>query len=235
MQYSIVVPIKNEEENLQPLVAEIEPVMQALKKPWELIIVDDGSTDRSREIILELQKTRPHLRLIAFQRNYGQSSAFDAGFKEAQGIFTITLDGDRQNDPRDIPKLLAVMDNHDLACGWRRDRRDPIGKKISSKIANAIRGWLCEDHMHDTGCSLKVYRTECLQSIKLYHGMHRFLPALFQIEGFRVCEIPVSHRDRTAGTSKYGLWNRLIGPMMDMFAVRWMRKRQLRYRIQREG
>lgn len=232
MEYSVVIPVKNEEENLEPLVAEIEPVMASLGLQWELIIVDDGSDDRSREIVRALQKSKPYLRLIAFKRNYGQSSAFDAGFKAARGRYTITLDGDRQNDPSDIPKLVAVMNDCDLACGWRRDRHDPLMKRISSKIANTIRSRMCQDYMHDTGCSLKVYRSECLKQIKLYHGMHRFLPALFLMEGFRVKEVPVRHRDRSAGTSKYGLFNRLIGPLMDMFAVRWMRQRRLCYEVE---
>lgn len=235
MEYSVVVPLKNEEGNIQDLVAEIEPVMQALGKPWELIAVDDGSTDKTAAILKELKKSKPYLRIVTFEKNFGQSSAFDAGFKTAKGNIVITMDGDRQNDPRDIPKLLALLPANDLVVGWRKDRKDTFSKKITSKLANFVRGTLCEDGMHDTGCSLKAYKKSALEKLKLYNGMHRFLPALFLIEGFKVAEVPVNDRKRVQGVTKYNIFNRSFNTIADMLAVRWMRKRQLRYKVREES
>lgn len=234
MKYSVVVPVKNEEGNIAALVHEVEMVMNGLKAPWELIFVDDGSTDSSLKILQDLKKEKKHLRIISFTKNFGQSSAFDAGFKAAQGEFVITLDGDRQNDPNDIPKLLAVMDGCDLACGWRVNRKDSFSKKFTSKLANALRSKICRDGVNDTGCSLKVYRKSSLQQIKMFHGMHRFLPALFNIEGFVVKEVPVNHRPRTQGTTKYNFFNRSFNTIADMLAVRWMRKRHLHYSVKKD-
>lgn len=231
MKYSIVIPIKDEEKNIVPLFEEIEPVMEGIGEPYEVIFVDDGSTDKSSEILKKLESSHSVVRVIFFDRNYGQSSAFDAGFKFARGEKIITLDGDGQNDPADIPKLVEAGKNSDLVCGWRIDRHDPLLKRIISSVVNPIRSRVCKDGMHDTGCSLKVYNKTCLEKIKLYHGMHRFLPALFRIEGFSVAEIPVSHRDRHAGRSKYNLFNRSLAPIIDMFAVLWMRRRKLSYQV----
>ena len=146
----------------------------------------------------------------------------------------VSLDGDGQNDPADIPKLVAMQENADLVCGWRVNRKDPLAKKIISKLSNLIRSRLCADGIHDTGCSLKLYRKSCLQKIKLYNGMHRFLPALFKLEDFRILEVPVNHRERTKGTSNYNIFNRSLGPILDMFAVRWMRRRKLHYTVIKE-
>ncbi|KAF3363299.1 Undecaprenyl-phosphate 4-deoxy-4-formamido-L-arabinose transferase [Chlamydiales bacterium STE3] len=232
--YSIVIPLKNEEENIQELVAELNPVMEAQQSPWELICVDDGSTDNTLAHLKDLQKSHPHLRILAFEKNYGQSSAFDAGFKAALGDFVITLDGDRQNDPRDIPKLIAAAQHADLVTGHRVNRRDPLSKKIISRIANFIRSRFCRDEIPDTGCSLKLYRRSCLEKIKLYHGMHRFLPALFKIEGYRIAVVPVNHRERVKGVTKYNFFNRSFNTIADMLAVRWMGNRHLNYRIKEE-
>lgn len=234
MKYSIVVPLKNEEENVIDLISELEPVMTKLGDPWELICIDDGSTDSTLEILSNLSKKKPFLRILSFDGNHGQSCAFDAGFKSARGEWVITMDGDRQNDPADIPKLLAEVAKGDLICGHRVNRRDPWHKKITSKLANAVRSRLCYDDIQDTGCSLKVYRKECLHHIKMFKGMHRFLPALFKIEGFRVIEVPVNHRERTKGTTKYNFFNRSFNTIADMLAVRWMWKRRLSYRIKKE-
>jgi glycosyltransferase involved in cell wall biosynthesis len=229
--YSLVIPFKDEEKNIEPLVVEIEEVMQKLGVSWELICVDDGSIDQTASILKNLAATRSYMRLLSFDKNYGQSSAFAAGFAAAVGTFVITLDGDGQNDPADIPLLIAVAQEYDLVCGWRKERRDTWQKKSISLFSNAIRSRLCADGMHDTGCSLKVYRAECLKKIKLYQGMHRFLPALFKIEGWRVKEVIVSHRERKSGKTKYHLFNRSLGPILDMFVVCWMRRRHLRYRL----
>lgn len=233
-KYSVIIPLKNEEECIAHLINEIEPVMTRVNEPWELLCIDDGSTDGTLAKLNELAKTRPYMRILKFDRNYGQSSAFDAGFRNARGTFCITLDGDGQNDPADIPKLLDIIDNYDLVCGYRKDRQDPLSKKIPSFFANKIRSQLCQDGVTDTGCSLKVYRTVCLHRIKMFNGMHRFLPALFNNEGFRIHEIPVNHRPRTTGKTKYNFFNRSFNTIADMLAVRWMRKRHLGYRIEKE-
>ncbi|MBA3814979.1 MAG: glycosyltransferase family 2 protein [Parachlamydiaceae bacterium] len=234
MKYSVVIPLKNEEGNIVELIDELEPVMHALNLPWELICIDDGSTDETSAILTDLSKIKPYLRTISFDRNYGQSSAFDAGFKHAKGEWLISLDGDRQNDPADIPKLIAAAAESDLVCGHRVNRRDPWHKKITSRLANFIRSRLCRDEVHDTGCSLKIYRTSCVRQIKMFHGMHRFLPALFKIEGFRVSEVAVNHRERVKGKTKYNFFNRSFNTIADLLAVRWMWKRRLVYRIHKE-
>lgn len=233
LKYSVVVPLKNEEDNIRDLVQELEPIMQSLQNPWELICVEDGSTDNTLAILKELAQNKPYIKIVAFNKNYGQSSAFDAGFKLAQGEFVITLDGDRQNDPADIPAMLQAIGNGDMVCGFRQKRRDSVVKKITSRLANFVRSRVCEDGVQDTGCSLKVYRTESLRKIKMYQGMHRFLPALFKIEGFSIKEIPVNHRERTKGQTKYNFLNRSFNTIADMLAVRWMKKRHLNYQIKK--
>lgn len=232
MEYSVVIPLKNEEENIPGLIAELEPVMESLGKPWELLCIDDGSTDNTLSLLQNLNK--PYLRILSFTKNFGQSSAFDAGFRNAKGKFVITLDGDLQNDPKDIPKLLEKVNEADLVCGRRVKRNDPWSKKIISFFANRIRSRLCQDGVLDTGCSLKVFRLECLHQVKMYQGMHRFLPALFVIEGFQVTEVAVNHRKRERGTTKYNIFNRSFNTIADLLAVRWMRKRHLHYKI-KEG
>jgi dolichol-phosphate mannosyltransferase len=232
--YSVVVPIKDEASNIPDLVKELELVMENPDHSWELIFVDDGSTDESLKILTELSQSRPFLKILVFTQNFGQSSAFDAGFKYASGEFIITLDGDRQNDPADIPKLIAQLKDCDLVCGWRVNRKDSLTKKITSTIANTVRRYVCRDNVHDTGCSLKIYRKSCLEQIKMYNGMHRFLPALFSIEGFRVKEVPVNHRERPSGISKYNFLNRALAPITDMLAILWMRRRALHYSVKKE-
>ena len=234
IQYSVVIPLKNEEENITDLIQELVPVMNKLQHPWELICIDDGSTDNTLSTLQSLSTVHPYLRILAFDRNYGQSSAFDAGFRNAKGMFVITMDGDRQNDPQDIPKLIEIIQDADLVCGARINRKDPPIKKIISYLANAVRSRFCQDGVQDTGCSLKVYRTSCLHKIKMFHGMHRFLPALFLIEGFRIKEVPVNHRERVKGKTKYNFLNRSFNTISDMFAVRWMRNRHLAYQIKKE-
>jgi glycosyltransferase involved in cell wall biosynthesis len=233
-KFSIVIPLKNEEENVQDLIDEVKGVMNRLGEPWELICVDDGSTDGTFQKLQQIKSHVKELRIIKMARNYGQSTAFDVGFRLSGGEFVITMDGDRQNDPQDIPKLIEAMDGFDLVCGQRVKRKDPFSKRIISKMANAIRSRLCQDGVADTGCSLKLYRRACLERIKMYNGTHRFLPALFNIEGFKVKEVPVNHRQRTKGQTKYNIFNRSFNTIADMLAVRWMRKRHIRYEVERE-
>jgi len=228
---SAVIPAFNEEACVGECYRELIPVLEGLGRPFEVIVVDDGSTDRTFQILAGLAAADPRLRLIRFRRNAGQTAAFDAGFRAAGGEVVVTMDADLQNDPRDIPRLLAELGAHDAACGWRVHRRDPWLKRVSSRIANAVRNRLTAEAIHDTGCTLKAYRRECLVGLKLYRGMHRFLPTLLRLEGFRVVEVPVNHRPRRGGRSKYSIGNRLWAGLADLFAVRWMIKRQLRYEI----
>jgi dolichol-phosphate mannosyltransferase len=233
LKYSIVIPLKDEEGNIASLIEEIEPVMKSLKEPWELICIDDGSQDSTLSILKKLQNEKDYLKIIAFDKNYGQSSAFDAGFRSAAGEFVITLDGDRQNDPTDIPHMAALAKEYDLVCGIRQKRKDTFVKRAISFWANAIRSRLCRDGVKDTGCSLKIYRKSCLEKIKMYNGMHRFLPALFRIEGFRIAQTPVNHRQRDQGSTKYNFFNRSFNTVFDLFAVRWMSKRHLNYKTKK--
>lgn len=232
--YSVIIPLKNEESNIIELIDELEPIMISLQKPWELICIDDGSTDNTKNILLKLALQKKYLRLLSFDKNYGQSSAFEAGFRASNGQFVITLDGDRQNDPADIPKLVKFTDKYDLICGIRQKRKDTWTKRTTSKLANLCRRWLIDDGVQDTGCSLKIYRRSCFDRIKMYNGMHRFLPALFKIEGFRIYELPVNHRERVKGKSHYNFFNRSFNTIADLFAVSWMKSRQLKYRIAEE-
>lgn len=234
IETSVIIPIKNEEENIITLIDELERVMEGLGRPWELICIDDGSTDQSLAILEKLCKEKPYIRVLAFAKNYGQTSAFAAGFANALGEFIITLDGDGQNDPADIPKLTAAIADADMVIGWRVNRKDSWQKRIISKIANTIRSRLCHDEMHDTGCSLKIYRKEALNKIKLFDGMHRFLPALFKIENLHIKEIPVNHRERTKGVTKYHFFNRSLKPFIDLFVVRWMGKHSLHYEVKEQ-
>ena len=229
IKYSVIIPIKDEEENIALLIKEIESVMDNFKDQWELICVDDGSSDSTLFILRDLKVKKDNLRVLIFDKNYGQTSAFDAGFKHARGDIIITIDGDRQNDPKDIPKLIEALESCDMACGWRKDRKDPWTKKITSFIANFVRSRVCKDGLEDINCSLKAFKKSCLENIKIFHGMHRFLPVLFQMEGFTIKAVPVNHRERQCGISKYSILNRFLSPIIDMFVVAWMRKRHLCY------
>lgn len=234
MKYSVIIPLKDEADNIADLIEEVEPVMNKLNAPWELLCIDDGSSDATFAVLRQLAAQKPFLKIIAFDANYGQSAAFEAGFKKAKGEWLITLDGDGQNDPADIPSLLALTSQADLVCGFRKKRHDPWQKRIVSRFANFIRSRLCGDHVQDTGCSLKIYRRSCLSNIKMYKGMHRFLPALFIIEGYKVREAAVNHRPRLKGKTKYNFGNRSFNTIADLLAVCWMARRRVRYRISHE-
>lgn len=229
---SVVVPVYNEVDNVEPLHREIDAALAGLEGGVEFVYVDDGSRDGSGERLLELAKRDQRVRVIRFDANHGQSAALDAGFRAVQGEFTVTLDADLQNDPADIPRLLEALDRADVVNGVRMKRRDSRVRKISSRIANGFRNWITRESVTDVGCSLRVMRSSYLRRVKLYRGLHRFLPTLLRIEGATIAEVPVSHRMRRHGVSKYGISNRLFVGIVDVFAVRWMQSRALRYRIE---
>jgi len=229
---SLVVPVYNEEENLPILIPEMTEVLQGLGKSYEMIFVDDGSTDGSRALLKRMIAQDPQIRLLGFKRNCGETAAGAAGLREARGKIVITMDADLQNDPKDIPKMLDCLKNYDMVSGWREKREDSRIKRITSKIANGIRNWLSKESVRDSGCTFRTYKRECLQNLKLYKGMHRFMPTLVRMEGFRVIEIPISHRPRKFGVSKYNTWNRMWRAFVDLLAVRWMKNRHIRYEIE---
>lgn len=231
-EFSIVIPVYNEQESLPPLLEGIVTVIDNLGKSYEIIIIDDGSTDRSLETLKGLVTKYSSLRIIKFQKNSGQSAAFDAGFKLAQGKAVVTMDADLQYDPRDIPRLLEELKNYDVVCGWRRVRQDPPLKIISTRIANAVRNKLSGENIKDTGCSLKAFKRCFLVNLKMYKGMHRFLPTLLKMQGAEVCEVEVRHLPRKFGRSKYNIRNRLVGSFLDLLFVVWMKKRNLDYKME---
>jgi len=228
---SLVVPVYNERDNLEPLLLEIGRGLAGQGWRYEVLMVDDGSTDDSVAVLDRLRAAHPELRVVCFAANAGQTAALDAGFRRARGPIVVTLDGDLQNDPADIPRLVRQMDGWDAVVGVRVVRRDSLVRRVSSRIANFVRNRLSDETIADTGCSLKAYRREALLRLKLYRGMHRFLPTLLKMEGFRVTETPVGHRPRAHGESKYGISNRLVPSFLDLLAVRWMKKRALRYEV----
>jgi dolichol-phosphate mannosyltransferase len=231
---SIIIPVYNERSNLILLQDKLETELVRLKLSYEIIFIDDGSNDGSFHLIESMQKNNPYIRLIQFGHNHGQSAAFAAGFKAAKGNIFVTLDADLQNNPADIPLLLAKIDSYDVVCGWRHKRNDPWIKRLSSKIGNAVRNRLSEEEIADTGCSLKAFRRECFDNINLFKGMHRFFPTLIKMEGFRVTQVKVSHHPRLHGESKYNIRNRLFSSFHDLLAIRWMKKRKINYDIIKE-
>lgn len=219
-RYSVVVPVYNEEENVELLHARIMEAMIGIGQPFEIIFVDDGSGDATVERCRNLSP----LKLIEFRKNFGQTAAFDAGFKAAQGDVIVTMDGDLQNDPADILQLLGKIDEgYDVVSGWRFDRKDTWSKRFFSRVANLLRKLLVKDDIHDSGCSLKAYRRECFDDLDLFGEMHRFIPALLQLQGFRVAEVKVSHHPRVHGVTKYN-WRRAIKGFVDMLTLWFWRK-----------
>lgn len=214
------------------LSSAINDVMKGLNKDYEVIFVDDGSTDSSLEVLKKIKKLFPDVvRILCIEKNSGKTAALDAAFKSTCGETIITMDADMQNDPKDIPLLLEKIKNYDVVCGWRQHRKDPLSKKISSKIANYVRNCLSNEEIRDIGCSLKAFRREHLLKIKLYAGMHRFFPTLLKMEGCEVVEVPVRHHPRLSGTSKYNIKNRIFKSFFDLLAVRWMKKNRLNYQV----
>jgi dolichol-phosphate mannosyltransferase len=223
---SVIVPLFNEEENISILQSELRAALDGLD--YEIVFVDDGSLDCTVERI----ETAPNVLLIRFEKNTGQSAALYAGLQAARGANAVLIDGDLQNDPADIPRLLAeVARGADLVCGYRINRQDTLVKRLTSRIANAVRSRFTKDGVRDTGCTLKAIRRECISALVPFKGMHRFIPALIKGAGYRLVEIPVNHRPRRFGQSKYGLGNRALRATIDMFGVRWLLSRRLNYKI----
>ena len=230
IQLSIIAPAFNEVDNVGPLVERIHAVFTPLGYEFEAVIVDDCSTDGTREKLLALARQYPFLRVVRLDKNSGQTAAMDAGFRHARGRIWGTVDADMQNDPGEIPRLMEMLGpDVDMVNGWRKKRSDNILRLIQTRIANGIRNWLSGENIQDSACSLKVYKRQCLEGLTLYKGMHRFFPTLVKMRGFKVIEVPVSHYPRAHGVTKYKFGSRVIRAFIDLLAVRWMKKRQLRY------
>ncbi|PYI91891.1 MAG: glycosyltransferase [Verrucomicrobia bacterium] len=227
---SVVVPLFNEEENVPILQGELTTALGGLD--YEIIFVDDGSVDGTVQRIA----SDPRVRLVQFERNAGQSAAMYAGLNSARGEVAVLIDGDLQNDPADIPKLLAEIERGaDLVCGYRAQRKDTMVKRITSRVANFVRSRFTKDGVRDTGCTLKAMKRECITALLPFKGMHRFIPALVKGAGYRLVEVPVNHRPRKFGQSKYGLGNRALRATMDMFGVRWLLSRRLNYKVREDS
>lgn len=226
---SVVIPVYNEVENIDPLAAKLASALAGWPGEIEILFVDDGSTDRTLDLLRELQHADARIRIAHFRRNHGQTAALAAGFRLARGRAVVTIDGDLQNDPAEIPRLASMLSEWDCVCGVRTRRQDSLWKRFSSRIGNGFRNWATGDDIIDTGCTLKAFRRESLERLELYQGMHRFLPTLLRMRGFRVTQVPVSHHPRLHGKTKYGTWGRLTKGLADVWAVRWMKKNRLSY------
>ena len=228
---SLVIPVHDEAESLEALQRELDAAVGSWPGGLEILFVDDGSRDASRACLQAIAEKDPRVRVLALDAQHGQSAALDAGFRAARGDLIGTLDADLQNDPADLPRLLAALEHADVVCGVRVARRDGFVRRASSRIANAFRNAVTGESVRDVGCSLRVIRRSFLARVKLHRGMHRFLPTLLALEGARVIELPVAHRPRRHGRSKYGIADRLFAGLVDVFAVRWMKSRRLAYRV----
>jgi glycosyltransferase involved in cell wall biosynthesis len=223
-ELSVVIPVLNESPNIEDLYNELTTTLVAGGRSYEIIIIDDGSTDDTFAKLAVLQSRDPHLRIIRFRRNFGQTAAFAAGFAFARGRLVVTADGDRQNDPADIQQMADKLEREglDIVCGWRRDRKDKmVTRRVPSIVANQLISWATGVKLHDYGCSLKVFRSEVVKPLRLYGEMHRFLPAIASQFGVRIAELEVNHRARTAGASKYGL-SRTVRVILDLLTVKFL-------------
>jgi len=233
LDLSVVIPVYNEEENLPPLWAELREVLQTLGLSFEVVFVDDGSRDRSAELIRSFREQDARVRLVRLKANAGETAATDAGFKAARGRWVVTMDADLQNDPHDIPAMLGHLEQWDAVTGWRvkRGEGDSVVRRASSRIANRVRNALSEETIQDSGCTFRAFRRDCLRGLVLYRGFHRFIPTLLKMRGYRVLEVPVQNRPRRFGHSKYGVMNRVFVATADLLVVRWMKNRFLRYQV----
>ncbi|MFC5468120.1 glycosyltransferase family 2 protein [Cohnella suwonensis] len=234
VELSVVVPLYNEKDNLHRLYQAVTDAVQGRIESYEIVGVNDGSTDGSAEWLDRMAEADSRLRVIHFERNCGQTAAIYAGIKQASGRYIALIDGDLQTDPNDIFTLMPYMKDYDFANGMRVRRQDTLVKRVSSRIGNGVRNKITGDKINDTGCPMKLFKREVASSYFLYEGFHRFLPTLARMNGYRVIEVPVSHREREFGVSKYGVWNRALVGLMDAIVIGWLRKRTIRYRIKGE-
>jgi dolichol-phosphate mannosyltransferase len=226
---SLVIPAYNEQENIPVLLQRVSAALAQTGRPFEVLIVDDGSSDDTPRLLADGMRQYPWLRVLRMARNGGQSAAFEAGFEAARGEVIATIDADLQNDPEEIPRLLPLLDGYDMVTGWRRDRQDTPFRRWQSRQANRIRNWISQETVQDSASSLKLYKAHAIKGLKLFNGAHRFFPTLVKMRGHTVREEPVKHSQRYAGTAKYGFRNRAFRAFVDLLAVRWMKKRYLRY------
>jgi dolichol-phosphate mannosyltransferase len=233
LDVSIVIPVYNEEPNLVLLWDELRGVLDTLARAVEVIFVDDGSQDRSAEVIRSFRERDSRVRLVRLKANAGETAATAAGFTAARGRVVVTMDADLQNDPRDIPRLLEELDRWDAVSGWRVDRAagDSLVRRLASRIANRVRNALSDESIQDSGCTFRAFRRDCLRGLPLYRGFHRFIPTLLKMRGYRVVEVPIRHRPRRFGASKYGILDRAVTAFVDLLVVRWMKQRVIRYEV----
>ena len=230
---SLVIPCYNEQENVPTLLDRVAKALVQTGKPFEVILVDDGSTDQTPALLSAGRAQFPWLRVLRMQKNGGQSAAFEAGFAAARGAVIATIDADLQNDPEEIPRLLPMLDGQgvDMITGWRKERQDTRFRRWQSRQANRIRNWISQETVIDSASSLKIYRAEALKGLKLFNGAHRFFPTLVKMRGYTCLETPVKHSARFAGTAKYGFRNRALRAFVDLLAIRWMKSRHLKYHV----
>ncbi len=233
VELSVVVPVFNELANLDPLVERVRATLNALSLAWELVLVDDASSDGSADRLDELAASEPRLRVLRFVQHAGQSAALVAGFQHARGRWIAVTDADLQTYPEDLPRLLELVEREgvDAAVGVREQRQDSGWKRLSSRFANWVRNRLTREDIVDTGCPLKLMRAEAIACIIPFDGMHRFLPTLLRMGGFAVRQVPVRHAPRTAGRSHYGTWDRAVRGLRDALGVRWLQDRRLRWKL----
>lgn len=226
---SLIIPAYNEQETIPTLLDRVGSALARIGQPFEVVIVDDGSTDQTPQLLQTAMARLPWLRVLRMQHNAGQSAAFEAGFRAARGQIIATIDADLQNDPEEIPRLLPMLDGYDMITGWRKDRQDTRFRRWQSRQANRIRNWISQETVNDSASSLKLYRRHCVCDLPLFNGAHRFFPTLVKMRGYTCLEVPVKHSPRFAGTAKYGFRNRALRAFIDLLAIRWMKSRMLRY------
>jgi len=226
---SVVIPAFNEQDNIDPLYRELKGVLDSVLQPSEILFIDDGSTDLTFQRIETIHEKDASVKAIKFRKNFGQSAALQAGFDHATGTLVITMDADLQNDPHNIPALVEKLEqeNLDVVCGWRHNRHDAVSKKLFSKFANRMRRSLTSEIIHDSGCTLRIYRTECVKDLELYGELHRYIPAILQWKGYRIGELPVNHRERASGSTKYS-WKRIRRGFLDLLVVTFWQKYSVR-------
>lgn len=228
---SVVVPVFNEEACIASVLDELCAALRSLDHTWEVVVVDDGSSDGTPALLRAASRREPRLRLLRLDPNAGQSAAFWAGFQAARGGWIATMDADGQNDPADFARCMRALDAADACCGFRQKRQDTAAKRWGSKLANRVRNRILGEDVIDTGCSMKVFRAPLLKSLQYWDGMHRFLPTLVALQGARIVQLPVGHRERAAGLSKYTNWGRLKRTVRDLLGVRWLKSRTRRFRV----